>query len=182
MLHLPGLGMAEQVEYLIEAVRQIGITVRGIEGEGSKALGYIYQISNQQTLGISEMEEIQRLEHVVKTIMDQETAIREKLLKQNRTQLLDKIGRIYGTLYSCYTLTSDEAFEMLAWMRLATDYGFMDEKNRSGIDRCMVESQPGNLVVLYDKNLSAEERDRIRAENMRTFFKKIQDLSFDTQL
>jgi protein arginine kinase len=182
MLHLPGMGMTEQVEHLIGAVQQIGITVRGIEGEGSKALGYIYQLSNQQTLGIGETEEIQRLEHVVKTIIDQEMAIRERFLKQNRTQLLDKIGRIYGILCSCYTLTSEEAFEMLAWMRLATDYGLMDEKNRSGIDRYMVESQPGNLVVLYDKNLSTEEHDRIRAENVRIFFRKIQDLSFDEQL
>ncbi|MDR1590694.1 MAG: ATP--guanido phosphotransferase [Puniceicoccales bacterium] len=178
MLHLPGLGMANQMRHLIEAVQQIGITVRGIQGEGTKALGYIYQISNQQTLGISEVDEIQRLEHIIRTIMDQEMAAREGLLKHNRTQFLDKIGRIYGMLRSCYTLTSEEAFEMLAWMRLATDCGFIDEKNRSGIDRYMVESQPGNLVVLYDKNLSAEERDTIRAENMRIFFRQIQDLQF----
>jgi protein-arginine kinase len=68
---------------------------------------------------------------------------------------------------------------MLAWMRLATDCGFIDEKNRSGIDRYMVESQPGNLVVLYDQNLSPDERDAIRAENMRIFFRKIQDLQFN---
>jgi protein arginine kinase len=179
MLHLPGLGMAEQVGYLIDAVQQIGITVRGVQGEGTKALGYIYQISNQQTLGISEVEEIQRLEHVIRTIMDQEVAAREGLLKHNRAQFLDKLGRIYGILRSCYMLTGEEAFEMLAWMRLAIDCGLMDEKNRSGVDRYMVESQPGNLVVLYDKNLSAEERDLMRAEHMRTFFRKIQDLRFD---
>ncbi|MDR2371552.1 MAG: ATP--guanido phosphotransferase [Puniceicoccales bacterium] len=180
MLHLPGLGMAEQVRHLVEAVQQIGITVRGVHGEGTKALGYIYQISNQQTLGISEVDEIQRLEHIIRAIMDQEMAAREGLLKHNRTQFLDKIGRIYGMLRSCYTLTSEEAFEMLAWMRLATDCGFIDERNRSGIDRYMVESQPGNLVVLYDKDLSPEERDAIRAENMRIFFRKIQDLQFNT--
>jgi protein arginine kinase len=175
MMHLPGLGLTDQMQYLVDAVRQIGITVRGLQGEGSKALGHIYQISNQQTLGIQETDEIQRLEHVVKTIIEQEMAARENFLKHNRTQFLDKIWRVYGTLCSCYTLTSEEALEMLAWMRLAADYGFIDEKNRSGIDRFMVESQPGNLVVLYHRNLSAEERDLIRAENIRTFFKKVQD-------
>ncbi|MDR2812665.1 MAG: ATP--guanido phosphotransferase [Puniceicoccales bacterium] len=180
MLHLPGLSMAEQVRHLVEAVQQIGIVVRGMHGEGTKALGHIYQISNQQTLGISEVDEIQRLEHIIRTIIDQEIAAREGLLKYNHAQFLDKIGRIYGILRSCYTLTSEEAFEMLAWMRLATDCGFIDEKNRAGIDRYMVESQPGNLVVLYDKDLSTEERDCLRAENMRIFFRKIQDFQFDT--
>ncbi|MDR3317269.1 MAG: ATP--guanido phosphotransferase [Puniceicoccales bacterium] len=182
MLHLPGLGMTEQIPHLIEAVQQIGITVRGVEGEGSKALGYIYQISNQQTLGICEADEIQRLEHIIRTIIDQEIFAREGIMKHNRAQFLDKIGRIYGILSSCYMLTSEEAFEMLAWMRLAADYGLIDKKNRSGIDRYMVESQPGNLVVLYDKNLSAEERDLIRAENIRAFFKKIQALSYDIKI
>jgi protein arginine kinase len=181
MLHLPGLGMAEQIQHLIDAVQQIGIVVRGVHGEGSQARGYMYQISNQQTLGIGEVEEIQRLEHVIKTIIDQEKSAREGKLKHSRTQFLNKIGRIYGVLSSCYTLESEEAFEMLAWMRLAADCGLIDEKNRAGIDRYMVESQPGNLVVLYDKNLSPEERDMIRAENMRIFFKKIQDLQFDAK-
>ncbi|MDR2806798.1 MAG: protein arginine kinase [Puniceicoccales bacterium] len=182
MIHLPGLGMTEQVQHLINAVQQIGITVRGFHGEGSKALGHIYQISNQQTLGMDEIDEIQRLEHVVKAIMDQEIAAREAFLKHNRTQFLDKIGRIYGILRSCYTLTSKEAFEMLAWMRLAVDYGFIDKKNRSGIDRYRVELQPGNLVVLYGKDLSPEERDLIRAENMRAFFKQIQEIQFDREV
>ncbi|MDR1434794.1 MAG: ATP--guanido phosphotransferase [Puniceicoccales bacterium] len=181
MMHLPGLELTEQIQYLIDAVQQIGITVRGVQGEGSKALGHMYQISNQQTLGIREADEIQRLEHVTKTIMDQEMSARDALLKHNRTQFLDKIGRIYGILRSCYALTGEEAFEMLAWMRLAADYGIIDEKNRSGIDRYSVESQPGNLVVLYSKNLSPEERDIIRAENMRIFFKKIKDPQFDAK-
>jgi protein arginine kinase len=182
MLHLPGLGMTEQIQHLIEAVHQIGIVVRGMQGEGSQALGYMYQISNQQTLGICETNEIQRLEHVIRTIIDQERSAREGILRHSRTQFLDKIGRIYGILCSCYTLKSEEAFEMLAWMRLATDCGLIDEKNRAGIDRYMVESLPGNLVVLYNKNLSAEERDLIRAENMRIFFKKIRDLQFDIKI
>jgi protein arginine kinase len=179
MLHLPGLSLGEQMQHLIDAVQQIGITVRGMEGEGSRALGHIYQISNQQTLGIRETDEIQRLEQVIKTIMDQEISAREALLKRNRTVLLDRLGRTYGTLRSCYALSGEEAFEMLAWMRLAADFGIIDEGNRSAIDRYMVESQPGNLVVLYNRNLSAEERDLIRGENIRHFFRKVQDSQFN---
>jgi hypothetical protein len=66
-------------------------------------------------------------------------------------------------------------------MRLAADYGIIDGGNRSAIDRYRVESQPGNLVVLYNRNLSAEERDCIRGENIRHFFRKIQDPQFDVK-
>ena len=51
MLHLPGLVLAEQVSQIIQAVGKLGLAVRGLYGEGTEALGNLFQVSNQMTLG-----------------------------------------------------------------------------------------------------------------------------------
>src|SRR5207247_7191762 len=54
MLHLPALGLTKQIEKVFRALQKINLVVRGLYGEGSRASGDFYQISNQVTLGKSE--------------------------------------------------------------------------------------------------------------------------------
>ncbi|MEM8868017.1 MAG: ATP--guanido phosphotransferase, partial [Verrucomicrobiota bacterium] len=93
MMHLPGLVISEQMDRVIRAVSQLGITVRGLFGEGSDATGHVFQISNQQTLGETEEEILERLGSVLKTTIDHEINARYKYLEEQRPQFLDKIGR-----------------------------------------------------------------------------------------
>ena len=97
MMHLPGLVIAEHMERVIRAVNQLGIAVRGLFGEGSDATGHVFQISNQQTLGESEAQILDRLGNVLKTIIDHEVNARFKCLEENRSKLLDQIGRGWCT-------------------------------------------------------------------------------------
>ena len=87
-MHLPGLVISEQMERVIRAVNQLGITVRGLFGEGSDATGHVFQISNQQTLGESEEDIIDRLGNVLKTIIDHEVNARFKCMEDHRSKLL----------------------------------------------------------------------------------------------
>src|SRR3984893_3311567 len=47
MLHLPALVLTRQVEKVFRALQKINLAVRGLYGEGSRASGDFYQISNQ---------------------------------------------------------------------------------------------------------------------------------------
>ena len=79
MLHLPALTMLKKMNNLIHTLTRLGMTVRGIYGEGSENLGNMYQISNQVTLGKSEQEILEDLQNVVSRIIQNERNARQSL-------------------------------------------------------------------------------------------------------
>jgi protein arginine kinase len=162
----------------MHALQQIGIGMDKVYEDNSRILGHIFKISNQQTLGIGESEEIRGLGDVVKVVMERENAARAAFLARNRVLFWDRIGRMYGILCTCYMLTSDDALEMLSWMRFAIDLEIFDTKYRSGIDRLMMEIQPGNLALRCDQALTTEEQDRRRAIMAHAFFKQMGEPRF----
>ncbi len=179
MMHLPGLVISEQMERVIRAVNQLGITVRGLFGEGSDATGHVFQISNQQTLGESEPEIVDRLGNVLKTTIDHEVNARFKYLEDHREKLLDKIGRAFGVLQNAHVVSSNEAMNLLSLMRLAVDFEMLPESNRSDIDRLFIECQPGHIQHQAKKGIDPEGRDVTRANKLRAEFNKLPPLDFD---
>jgi protein arginine kinase len=179
MMHLPGLVITEQMERVIRAVNQLGITVRGLFGEGSDTTGHVFQISNQQTLGESEEEILDRLANVLKTIIDHELNARFKCLEDNKAQLFDKIGRAYGTLKNVHVISSNEAMNLLSLIRLAVDFGMLPEKNRSDVDRLFIECQPGHVQYAAKAGVEPSARDIARADKLREEFNNLPALTFD---
>lgn len=180
MMHLPGLFITEQMERVVRAVNQLGITVRGLFGEGSDATGHIFQISNQHTLGESESEIVERLGNVLKTVIDHEVNARFKHLEEQRHQMLDKIGRAFGILRNAHGINSNEAMNHLSLMRLAVDFGMLPEQHRADIDRLFIECQPGHVQYAAQAGIEPEQRDIVRAEKLRKEFGALPALSFDT--
>lgn len=172
LVHLPGLMVTEHIEHLAAALQQIGIVLRGIGGMPQT----LFIVSNTETLGIEETEELRRLKHIVETIVEQEQEARKQFLaaRKNRVLLSDWIGRIYGTLRSSYQITQEEAQKFLAWMRFAIDVGMFDEHYRTEIDRCLRESQSGVLSVL----LGAKADDCMRSEFLKKTFQSIPEPKF----
>jgi len=179
MMHLPGLVIAEHMEKVIRAVNQLGITVRGLFGEGSDATGHIFQISNQQTLGESEGDILDRLGNVLKTVIDHELNARFKFLEEHRANLLDKIGRAHGVLLNAHVLSSNEAMSLLSLIRLAVDFGMLPEGSRADVDRLFIECQPGHIQYAAKAGIAPEERDITRADKLRREFGKLPALNFD---
>ena len=179
MMHLPGLVISEQMERVIRAVNQLGITVRGLFGEGSDATGHVFQISNQQTLGESEADIIERLGNVLKTVIDHEVNARFKCLEDNRAKLLDQIGRAYGVLRNAHVVTSNEAMSLLSLMRLAVDFDMLPEANRADIDRFFIECQPGHIQHAAQEGIDPDARDVTRADKLREEFLSLPALDFD---
>lgn len=173
MLHLPGLVFENLMEKVIRAVNHLGMTVRGLFGEGSDAAGHIFQISNQQTLGESEKEILNRLENVLTTVIQKEKDARQRLCESKSKMLFDKIGRAYGILLYSHELSSSEAMNHITLIRLAIDCGFISEDNRKLIDRLLIQSQPGHVSQLIKATVSPEERDIFRAEFIRKEFAEV---------
>lgn len=161
MLHLPALTMTGNMSRMISSVTSMGITVRGLYGEGTKAYGNMYQVSNQITMGLSEREIIEKLERVVEQITESEKKAREALMKNNADYIKDKVMRSYGILKYAYTMTSSEARELLSDVILGQNLGIIKKKNLSPLE-CMINISPAMIG-----DYSPEERDKKRAEFLR---------------
>ncbi len=167
MVHLPALVLSEQINQVIQAVNKIGLAVRGLYGEGTEALGNLFQVSNQTTLGEKEEEIISRLNKVIENIIVHEQDARQMLLQKKPTTLLDNVGRGYGILCHAYSMSSKEALNHLSFMKLGIDLGVFPEEWRVPIDELFMETQPAHLQKGSQQKLAADERDALRAEIIR---------------
>ncbi len=167
MVHLPCITMTGHINSIIEGLTKIGLTVRGIYGEGTKALGYLFQISNQTTLGESEEEIIKKLNKVVQEIISRERSTRAYMLDKKNTQIEDMIFRSYGILKYGRIISSQEAMNHLSNVKLGCDLGIIDYIDSKDIIKLMIEIQPANLQITVNRDLNYEERDKYRAELIR---------------
>jgi len=167
MLHLPGLVLSELINQVIQAVSKIGLAVRGLYGEGTEAMGNLFQISNQTTLGEKEEEIISRLSKVIETIIEKEHDARQVLIQKKSNTLWDQIGRAYGVLTYAHAMTSKEALNLLSIIKLGVDLGAFPEDRRLPIDELFIDTQPAHLQKSSQQKLNAEERDHLRAQIIR---------------
>lgn len=164
MVHLPALSMNNEMGRVLNALTQIGITIRGTFGEGSKALGDMYQISNQITLGISEIDIISNLNAVVNQILNQEQLSREQVMKKYKYELEDKIYRSLGILENAVILDKDECLRLISSVRMGVEMGIIDNISIRNLDALLINTQTASLKKIYNKNLSNKEEDIIRAD------------------
>lgn len=167
MIHLPALVFTKRINRLIPAINQLGFVVRGIYGEGSEAVGNVFQISNQITLGKSEEAIVTDLESVVVKLVEQEREARNRLLDRSSIRLEDQIFRSYGILKYSRILESNEAAKRISNVRLGIDLGIIDHLSHSMLNELIVLIQPGFLQHYADKMLTASERDIMRATLIR---------------
>ncbi len=169
MLHLPGLVLSEQVNQIIQAVNKLGLAVRGLYGEGTEALGNIFQVSNQMTLGESEADIVERINKVLLQLIEHEEKARLVLLEKKPSVVFNHIGRAYGTLSNAHTISSKETMNLLSLLRLGVDLEMLPGTPKAFVDELFLLSQPAHLqVLLTDKEkLGAEERDVLRAGLLR---------------
>lgn len=173
MMHLPGLVLTEQIKQVMNAVTKIGLAVRGLYGEGTEALGNLFQISNQHTLGETEQELIKRIVGVTEQIVQAEYAAREKLQNEFTSMLEDHVNRAYAILRYARILSSKEAFHHLSFLRLGADLDLVSNCDRSLLDMLLLEIQRAHLQLAAKTELNAEERGTLRAEITRRRLKSV---------
>jgi len=172
MLHLPALGLVNQLKGVLNAIGKVGLTVRGLFGEGTEALGDLFQISNQITLGQSEEEIINNLIAVARQIISQEQASRRALHKDRKEFIEDRVYRAYGILKNAYILSYEEAMRLFSDLRLGMEMGLVSGIPAKLLNELMVRIRPAFLIKMAGQEMSAHQRDIFRAELIR---KEIKD-------
>lgn len=171
MLHLPALVITNHIGRVLQAISKLGVTARGLYGEGTEATGNFFQMSNQVTLGHSEEDIIDNIEKLIRQVIGRERSAREYLISRNKAALYDRIWRAHGTLKSARIITSDETIRLLSLIRLGVDVGVITDIDRKTLNELFIMTQPAHLQKLEAKKLSAVERDMRRADLIRTKLK-----------
>lgn len=173
MLFLPALTMSGVMNKVIRSVSRLGLTVRGIFGEGSEAEGYMYQISNEVTLGVSEEEILSQVEDVVVRVCALEEAERENLKTcSSALDIKDSCLRAYGILTNCAKLTTGELVKYAAYVKLGACLGYINITDVSLVDGLVEKMRPANINKAADKLLTPLERDIYRAQYVGKYLKK----------
>lgn len=167
MVHLPCVAMTGHLNAIIDALRKIGLTVRGLYGEGSKVLGHLFQISNQTTMGEKEEDIIEKLNRVIFQIVARERSTRRYMMDRKSLELEDKIFRSLGILNYSRLISSVEAMTHLSNVKLGCDMGIIKNMNSKDIVKLMVEIQPASIQTNLNKDMIKEERDTLRSQIIR---------------
>ncbi|MEW6574421.1 MAG: protein arginine kinase [Bacillota bacterium] len=167
MLHLPGLVAIRMLDEIIPGLSKLGLTVRGLYGEGTRAAGDLFQVSNQITLGRSEEDIISNLTALVRRLVTQERETRKRLYQEQRETLEDRVYRSYGILQSARVMTSEEAMRHLSDVRLGLALKIIKDPAFSVVSELMVLTQPAFLMKTAGKELKPFERDVLRARLIR---------------
>lgn len=170
MLHLPALGAYGYIKSIVSLMNKIGLTVRGIYGEGSDARANMYQLSNQVTLGISEEDTIAKLKSAVLQIVDREREMRKKLLSDTRSEIYDKLWRSYGTLKYARRIDTSEASKLISNVRLAQVCGIIPEIKDKNLIKLLFEIMPSHIISRFPDSQDTDMRDKYRADLIRQFF------------
>jgi protein arginine kinase len=173
MLHLPGLKLTKQMGGILGAIGKLGLTVRGLYGEGTEALGDLFQISNQITLGPSEEEIINNLVSITRQLLAQEQAARRALYQEKREAVEDRVYRAYGAVKYARILSSEEAMRLISDLRLGVELKIISGIPSKLLNELMVKSRPAFLMKIAGQELAPYQRDVFRAGLFREEFKNV---------
>ena len=166
MVHLPGLTKTGNIKKVLESVSNFGLNIKGVYGVNSKTSGDMYQISNKQTLGVTEEDIIKNLKIITEKVIEQERTAR-RILAKNQVILEDMVYRSFGVLRNCRKISSEETRNLLSDIKLGTDLGIIKEITDSKILEIYLYIKPANLQKFCDKVMNTNERDSKRTEVIR---------------
>jgi protein arginine kinase len=166
-MHLPGLVLTKEIGKALRGLGELGLTFRGLYGEGSEVVGQFFQVSNQVTLGRTEEDLVDGLERAVRTVIQKELEARQWLLREARGITEDKIWRAYGLLRYARSLSFEELMALLSSVRLGKSLKLLPGLRVYSLNKIMVFTQPAHLEQAAGRDLTPEESDAHRASYVR---------------
>ena len=163
MVHIPAIVLNSRLNGIANMASKFGLAIRGIYGEGSEALGDLFQVSNQYSLGLTEEEIVNNIHSVAKEIIKLERDERNKLLINQEDVLKDKIQRAYGVLTNAYILSTKEAMSLISLLRMGADLEIFQSINYEKLNQLITEIQPATLTLNENDFLDEKKRDICRA-------------------
>ena len=167
LIHLPGLVLTKEISKVLAGLQQMGLTYRGLYGEGSEVVGNFFQVSNQTTLGRGEDELCDHLARVVSHVISREEEARRVLIRDAGYIIEDKLWRAYGTMRYARSLGVDEAMNLLSGERLAVGLKLVAGLSVYTLNKVLVFSQRGHLSLAEGRPLTESEASLARARYVR---------------
>lgn len=170
IVHLPALTLTGNLSKVLRIVNNFGLSIKGVYGEGSQNYGDLYQISNNQTIGITEKEIITNVKNITEKIIEQERTARKYLCK-NELELRDIVYRAFGVLTFASKLGTEECRKLLSEVKMGVDLGILNEIDDGKVRKLELYTKPGNLQKYVGKTLDGYEREIKRAEIVKQIVK-----------
>ncbi len=170
MVHLPALSKTKNVKKILETISNFGISIRGVYGENTQSTGDMYQISNSQSIGLTEEEIIKNIEIIVQRIIQQERKAR-RILAESGIETEDEIYRDYGILTNCRKISSNETRKILSNIKMGVDLGILKELTDLQVQKLYLYTKPANLQKYYGEEIDGITRDIKRAEIIQKILK-----------
>jgi protein arginine kinase len=167
LMHLPGLVLTKEIGKVLEGLGQVGLTFRGLYGEGSEVVGNFFQVSNQTTLGKTEEDLVDHLDRMIRQVIQYEMQARQVLLRDAPAVTEDKIWRAYGLLRYARTLSFEELMNLLSGVRLGASLKLLPNLSVYTLNKIMIFTQPAHLEQAAGKDLLPSESDAHRAAYVR---------------
>lgn len=171
IVHLPALTLTGNLPKMLRIINNMGISIKGVYGEGTQNIGDLYQISSNQTLGVTEKEIISGVKSITEKIIEQERLARKYLCK-NQIEIEDRVYRAYGIMSNALKISAEECRKLLSDVKLGTDLGIIKELDDSKIKKLEIYTKSGNLQKYLGKTLDGYEREIRRAEVIKQIIKE----------
>jgi protein arginine kinase len=178
-MHLPGLVLTKEIGKVLQGLGQVGLTFRGLYGEGSEVVGNFFQVSNQTTLGKTEEDLVDHLDKIVRQVIQYELQARQVLLRDARQVTEDKIWRAYGLLRFARSLSFEELMNLLSGVRLGLSLKLLPGLRVYTLNKMMIFTQPAHLEQAAGRDLPPTESDAHRAAYVRRVLATEGDVSAD---
>jgi len=167
LIHLPGLVLTKEIGRVLQGLSQVGLTYRGLYGEGSEVVGNFFQLSNQTTLGKSEAELLDHLATMVRKVIEYEEEARHRLQTEAPMVIADKVWRAYGLLRHARSLSFEEAMNLLSAVRLGVGLGLISRLSVYTLNTLLVSTQPAHLARMTGREVTSPELSADRATFVR---------------
>lgn len=172
MVFLPALTITGEIRGVFEKLEGESITVRGAYGEGTKAVSYLYQISNRHTLGLTEDEIIRSVSEAVSLVAEQEKRCSERLLASDTLALKDRIMRSLGTLLYACTLSLSEFITCFCNVKMGVGIGYIELVSDNRFNAMIDKAQDATLSLISGYPPDSEEIKEVRAEKVSKWLKE----------
>lgn len=143
MMHLAGSALTNRLTSQLRAAFDLGVSIRGIYGEGSRSVGDLYQVSNEVTLGLSEKEIVQRVASVAQYLLGQERLARKELLDDQRSRLVETARKALAVLRGSRSITPEKAITLMSAIRLAAALNLISNCPISKLNEMLVGMRVG---------------------------------------
>src|SRR5581483_7998623 len=145
LLHLPALVYTNRVAQIFQGVTQVGLTVRGLQGETTQVASAFFQISNQSSLGKRGAEIVEHVDRVAHQLVEVEQQTQKAVIQQEGVKIQDRICRALGTLRSAKIVTLQEALDGLSAIRVGVEQKLLTGVDLPKLNSLLILIQPAHL-------------------------------------